>query len=113
MSYLKIAEHYKGCFEKHGDTHLGVDWPIFEDTLTRYKVMLEVSKETESSFSLLDFGCGTSALYDYALSNPNKVWDKISYSGLDINEGFVKTSKDKFPNQTFYHKISPTLLENA
>ena len=102
MSYLKIAEHYKKCFERHGDNHLGVDWPKYEDTLTRYKIMLEVIKPEDNISTFLDFGCGTSALYSYYLSdNPN---NKIKYSGLDINKEFVDKSKIKFPEQTFYHK---------
>ena len=104
MSYLKIAEHYKNCFEEHGDNHLGVDWPNYEDTLKRYKTMLELSNPNELAFSLLDFGCGTSALYEYALSNPKQFGNKIVYSGLDINSEFVQKSKEKFPHQTFYHK---------
>ena len=45
MSYLKLAKHYNECFEKHGDTHLGVDWPKYEDTLIRHQVMLDLIKE--------------------------------------------------------------------
>ena len=58
MSYLKIAEHYKNCFTTHGDSHLGVDWPNYEDTLKRYKVMLELINQSDKTFTLLDFGCG-------------------------------------------------------
>src|SRR5260221_3771151 len=25
--YLAIVSHYESCLERHGDTHLGVDWP--------------------------------------------------------------------------------------
>lgn len=98
MSYLKIAEHYKNCFEEHGDNHLGVDWPNYEDTLKRYKVMLGIATPNSS---LLDFGCGTAALYQYALETTPA---NFTYSGLDINLEFVQKSKEKFPNQTFYHK---------
>jgi SAM-dependent methyltransferase len=104
MSYLKIAEHYKNCFETHGDNHLGVDWPNYEDTLKRYQIMLEVTNPTDLAFDLLDFGCGTAALYEYALSKPKQFGNRIVYSGLDINSEFVQKSKNKFPSQTFYHK---------
>ena len=49
MNYLKIAEHYKKCFEDHGDNHLGVDWPKYDDTLTRYKVMLDLINENNAA----------------------------------------------------------------
>lgn len=98
MSYLDIAKHYEECFEKHGDNHLGVDWPNHEDTLKRYQIMLDI---TTPESSLLDFGCGTSALYQYAIDTKQ---NNFNYSGLDITSAFVEKSKEKFPNQTFYHK---------
>ena len=104
MSYLKIVEHYKNCFTTHGDSHLGVDWPNYEDTLKRYKVMLELINQSDKTFTLLDFGCGTAALYEYAISNPKEFGNKIVYSGLDINLEFVQKSEEKFPNQKFYYK---------
>ena len=30
-SYKEIIEHYENCLAKHGDTHLGVDWPNADD----------------------------------------------------------------------------------
>jgi len=97
MKYLKIAEHYSKCFEEHGDTHLGVDWPNYDDTLKRYQTMLDITKPNST---VLDFGCGTSALYQYSID----VNQQINYSGLDINLNFVNKSKEKFPNNKFYHK---------
>jgi SAM-dependent methyltransferase len=97
MKYLKIAEHYNKCFEEHGDTHLGVDWPNYDDTLKRYQTMLDITKPNST---VLDFGCGTAALYQYSID----VNQQINYSGLDINLNFVNKSKEKFPNNEFYHK---------
>ena len=39
--YLNIVSHYESCLERHGDTHLGLDWPRQEDADTRYRVMLD------------------------------------------------------------------------
>ena len=86
MNYLKIAEHYKKCFEDHGDNHLGVDWPKYDDTLTRYKVMLDLINEN-NKVSLLDFGCGLGHLYKFILNEKKE--NEIVYSGLDINEKFL------------------------
>jgi len=33
--YTKIVTHYEDCLEKHGDTHLGVDWPNQQDVYKR------------------------------------------------------------------------------
>jgi len=97
MSYLKIAEHYDKCFKEHGDSSLGVDWPNFEDTLTRHQVMYDVVQKHNPT--LLDFGCGLGHFSEWIVDN-NKT---IKYSGLDINKGFYNACKEKFPNLTFYN----------
>lgn len=101
--YKSIVKHYESCFDKHGDNHLGVDWPNEKDALIRYKVMLEVIsfnsndvKKNESS--LLDFGCGTARLNDFIL---DQKMDNIEYSGLDISEKFIDASRKKFPLLNF------------
>ncbi len=103
MSYLKIAKHYDECFQKYGDNNLGVDWPNYEDTLTRHQVMFELITSKEQSHitnnTLLDFGCGLSHFYEWIQTQTNQP----KYSGLDINEGFYNTSKNKYPDLNFYH----------
>lgn len=101
MNYLKIAEHYKKCFENHGDNHLGVDWPKYEDTLTRYRVMLELIND-EENVSLLDFGCGAAHLYEFMLKEKKE--KNIQYSGLDINQNFYDHCVKKYPEVDFYLK---------
>ncbi|MEK8180239.1 class I SAM-dependent methyltransferase [Flavobacterium buctense] len=100
--YDKIIAHYESCLEKHGDNHLGVDWPKLEDVDKRYKVMLDIVRLNESndnSVSLLDFGCGTAHLLAY-MQQYN--WQNIVYSGLDISEKFVSIAQEKYPHNTFY-----------
>jgi SAM-dependent methyltransferase len=99
--YKLIAQHYEGCLEKHGDTHLGVDWPKPEDVYKRYKVMLDVIKfrEENKKIKLLDFGCGTAHLNEYILENK---MTQIEYAGLDISPKFVEVAKAKFPQLNFY-----------
>ena len=102
MSYLKIAEHYNECFEKHGDTHLGVDWPKYEDTLIRHQVMLDLIKDKNTNNSLLDFGCGLGHLYEFILKNNYS--ENLKYSGLDINLNFHNYCSLKYPDIQFYLK---------
>ena len=100
QKYLNIVSHYEACLEKHGDSHLGVDWPNQADALTRYRVMLEVIRAQErDKVSLLDFGCGASHLYDYILE---KGISHIDYSGLDLSEKFIQLSKQKHPRVNYY-----------
>ena len=98
-SYKKIVEHYEDCLKTHGDNHRGMDWPNLKDAMTRYQVMLSLIKADESSVSCLDFGCGTSHLYQYILDNDIK---NINYSGLDLSETFIKLSQEKYPNNNYY-----------
>ena len=100
--YGKIIEHYESCLEKHGDNHLGVDWPKLEDVDKRYKVMLDIIRLNEANdheVSLLDFGCGTAHLLAYIQQHN---FQNIVYSGLDISQKFVDVAQEKYPNNSFY-----------
>jgi len=103
QSYLKIAEHYNNCFQIHGDTHLGVDWPNHQDTLKRHETMYGVIREKGiggiANSSILDFGCGAGHFYEWLLAN--KDFPPI-YSGLDINQSFIDLCNYKFPQNQFY-----------
>lgn len=99
MKYQEIVHHYEACLERHGDTHLGVDWPSEQDVFKRYRIMLELIRESGEIASLLDFGCGAAHLYDYILSKGEA---KINYSGLDISEKFIAVCREKHPDITFY-----------
>ncbi|WP_035072117.1 class I SAM-dependent methyltransferase [Anditalea andensis] len=100
--FYKIVKHYEDCFEKYGDSHLGVDWPKYEDVDKRYNVMVDLIRlDVPSSLeaTLLDFGCGTAQLYSYILDNGVS---NIKYSGLDISEKFVNHCRSKFQQNEFF-----------
>ena len=85
MNYLKIADHYDDCFKKYGPTHLGVDWPNYDDLLLRYNVMYELmtmgNESDIKNSSLLDFGCGFAGFMDWMLDK-NKSIHKTQYGHL-------------------------------
>jgi SAM-dependent methyltransferase len=99
--YLDIVQHYEACLDRHGDTHLGVDWPKKEDATRRYQVMLEVVRRASPAeeVTLLDFGCGAAHLREHiaAAGAPH-----IRYSGLDLSPKFIALSRQKFPADDFY-----------
>lgn len=99
--YTSIVDHYEACLERYGDTHLGVDWPNAEDASTRHRVMLDVIRKRHSgrSVTLLDFGCGTSHLYDFILRENVQ---GINYSGLDLSPRFVEVAKRKHPRTQYW-----------
>jgi SAM-dependent methyltransferase len=99
MTYRDIISHYEACLDRHGDTHLGVDWPRKEDVAKRYRVMLDLVCDTPESVSLLDFGCGAAHLYEYIV---DRGITKIHYSGLDISDKFITLCRAKHPGIPFF-----------
>jgi len=98
-SYRRIVTHYENCLERHGDSHLGVDWPDPEDAATRYATMLGVIRDAPGTpVSLLDFGCGAGHLLDYIRHTGRQ---DIEYRGLDMSDKFVALCRDKFPGTSF------------
>lgn len=93
-NWSEIVEHYESCLEKHGDSHLGVDWPNKEDAKTRYKVMVELFKWYSNHFSLLDYGCGTGHFLEQPFYVPN-------YFGYDKSEKMIELCRKKFPKRNF------------
>ena len=96
--YSSIIEHYESCLAKHGDSHLGVDWPNARDAATRYGVMLDLMRGCEGAASLLDFGCGVSHLYPYLSKS---VHSDITYVGLDVSKKFCEVSRSKYPENDY------------
>lgn len=97
--YKNIIKHYESCYDKHGDTSKGMDWPDEIENFKRFNVMLEVIRDKNISNSLLDFGCGTSHLYQYILESKS---NNVIYSGCDLSKTFIERSKEKFPDVKYY-----------
>jgi 2-polyprenyl-3-methyl-5-hydroxy-6-metoxy-1,4-benzoquinol methylase len=101
--YRQIIAHYEACLDRHGDTHLGVDWPNAMDAATRYRVMLESIRERDVTVSLLDFGCGAGHLLEFIRDSGIGT---IDYRGLD-GFGQVRVALSaKFPARPFHQRIS-------
>jgi SAM-dependent methyltransferase len=97
--YRSLIAHYEACLARHGDTHLGVDWPDARDAATRYRVMLDVIREPAGEpVSLLDFGCGAGHLLDYIRANNIA---SIDYRGLDASPKFISLCMEKYPGISF------------
>ena len=91
-------QHYEDCFARFGDTHKGADWPNDEDAEKRYRVMLDLVRESSEGMSLLDFGCGTSRLYSALKSSRHS---GLEYLGLDFSAELIEVSKKKYPHIDF------------
>lgn len=97
-----IVEHYEKCYEEHGDTCKGVDWPNEQDANTRYQVMLDVIRH--KNVTLLDFGCGLGHLYQYI---KDQWYNDITYQGYDLSDKFIAACRAKYPDIPFYLKPPP------
>jgi SAM-dependent methyltransferase len=88
---------------KNEDPVLQVDWPNIDDTLKRYRVMLDVINFNPPihghKIKLLDFGCGLSGLYKYLLETGRE--GEFDYVGLDIVPEFIKKSQVDFPDNEY------------
>jgi SAM-dependent methyltransferase len=98
--YGELVAHYESCLRAHGDNHRGVDWPNAVDARTRYRVMLDVIRQTNfAAARLLDLGCGAAHLYQYLREMER---DDVEYAGLDLSPEFIRLRRSKFPDRTFY-----------
>jgi SAM-dependent methyltransferase len=102
--YGELVAHYEACLRKHGDNHRGVDWPDAADARTRYRVMLDVIRQTDvpaevPTVRLLDLGCGASHLYEYLRETGRK---NVEYAGLDLSPEFIRLCRRKFPDRSYY-----------
>jgi SAM-dependent methyltransferase len=98
--YYSIARHYERCFEKHGPTHKGMDWPNEGDLRRRFNVMLEVAAKGRASVcSVLDLGCGVGLLVDHI--EANGCADRYDYKGIDVSDRLVSVARNRHPAEDF------------
>lgn len=94
--YHTLVHHYTSCFEAHGATSKGVDWPKPEDALLRHRVMLGVLERLVPC-ALLDLGCGYGAFYD--MMEPLDL--PIEYRGIDLSAPMIAEAKKRHPGVLF------------
>ena len=100
-AYTTIISACEAYLDNHGDNYLGMGYLNKNQADTFCKIILEiVDWNINSSVTILDFGCGTSHLYEYIIEN--NLAENIHYSGLDILEKSINISKLKFPHNQYY-----------
>lgn len=101
MDHLDIVRSCEHDFARFGDTFLGAGWTKAEDQADRrYSVMLDLMTGQARPYSLLDFGCGSARLLDYAVRTGNA--DGMIYSGLDLSASVIDHCRAKYRDRTFY-----------
>lgn len=95
-----VVAHYENCFDRHGDSHKGVDWPNSRDVEKRHEIIFDGLKSSDIG-TCLDFGSGLAHLYQYFMEQNAK---SLNYFGLELSKKMFDHSRSKYPEVTFYHK---------
>lgn len=72
-----------------------VGWSSKKEQIKRFEILLNIG--FEDGETVLDFGCGLGALYEYM----NNHYDDFNYIGVDINQEFIDKCKKKYPKIKF------------
>ncbi len=106
----RVSEYYSNAFDKFGRQPKGVDWNDENAQVRRFERLTSHLPQNES-FSVLDYGCGYGALYDF-LKNSGYSFD---YHGFDIAESIIAETKAHYAETegvSFYTQLPKELHVN-
>lgn len=105
MNLENAIEKYKAYFtekiETYGAVPKGVDYNGAEAQEVRFEQLIKMV-DPSKEFSIIDYGCGYGAMFDYL---QKKDW-KFTYYGFDMIEKMAAAGKEShkdFPNAHFSH----------
>ncbi len=85
----KVKNYFAKKLEQHGATYRGVDYNSSEAQEIRFRQLTKVI-EASAEYSLLDFGSGYGAMYDYL----HRLGHRLYYVGYDIVESMVLKGRE-------------------
>jgi len=85
----EIRDYFADKLKTFGATPRGVDWNSETSQDNRFAQLARVIQPT-SGYSLLDYGSGYGAFYDYLVNQGHS----LDYCGFDIVEKMVETGRD-------------------
>ncbi len=95
----RVAEYYDRALAQFGASPRGVDWNSEESQITRFGALSRAIPRSGSP-SVLDYGCGYGAFYEFLLEwNP-----RATYVGYDISEAMIETARSLHPEAIFTSK---------
>lgn len=103
-----VDDYYTEKLNKFGVTPQGVDWNSYESQGLRFEMLSEFI-DFKNKFSILDYGCGFGAMYEYY---KNKVGLDFSYNGFDISNSMINEAKKKYKditNVNWFNKLDTNL----
>jgi SAM-dependent methyltransferase len=87
----QVDDYYTEKVQTFGATPKGVDWNSVESQNLRFEVLTKVIN-ADAPFSVLDYGTGFGAMYEYMLPK-HKAFEFIGY---DISGAMIAEAKKKF-----------------
>ena len=88
------TNYYEGKLREYGPTSRGVDWNSKESQELRFRQLMKVVKNHNGRFTILDFGCGYGALFDYLKNN----YQDFDYTGFDVSKAMIDQAKKLHPD---------------
>ena len=88
-----VNTYYTDKVQQFGDSPKGVDWNSEESQVLRFEQLCKILPQNkEDHFSILDYGCGYGAMYEYIAQN----YPNATYIGYDISEAMINKAKQKY-----------------
>jgi len=89
----KVEDYFTAKLEAHGATPLGVGWNSSEAQETRFFQLIKII-DPSKKYSLLDFGSGFGAMYDYLTG----LGHQLHYVGYDVTDAMIEKGSELHPN---------------
>lgn len=88
-----VDDYYSALITRFGPIPFGVDWSSTDSQRLRFDVLLRaIPTGTETTFSLIDYGCGYGALADYL---GLRGISRCAYVGYDISESMLAAARSR------------------
>lgn len=91
----QLLSFYNLHYKKFGERPEALRWTP-QGQLRRYHTFLEIAPDLNNQ-KILDYGCGMGDFYKFL----KRRRISVDYTGVDINENFIKVAKKKFPECLF------------
>jgi SAM-dependent methyltransferase len=86
----KLNKYFADKLETHGATAKGVDYNGEEAQQIRFAELIRIIRP-KTSFTIIDYGCGYGAMFDYLL----RAGFDFEYYGVDLIEQMVAAGREK------------------
>jgi cyclopropane fatty-acyl-phospholipid synthase-like methyltransferase len=91
----EVNKYYTDKIRQHGATPAGVDWNSTESQEMRFGQLLKIV-DVDSSFSILDYGCGFGSLFTFM----QEKYKDFKFTGFDISDEMLTAAKKESRSET-------------